>query len=513
MTPASSRVRYGPPPAAAQWATLVFAYMALLAIAAFPVFNVHNPPLQDYPNHLARMHILANPEAPFLRDYWGIHWSALPNLAMDLVVPWLAAWMPIEAAGKLFVVAIFVLLLSGTGAIHFALYRRLSPIPLLAVLFLPNLALQKGFLNYLFSVGLALWAYAGWIMVARRSAPVRIAYNLGLSPILYFSHLHGLAVYALMVIVSEIPGWQTERAWNWRGAGVRVLVALAGFVPILLFHALQSGISESSSSWVYPHWQDKLLLGRYLIPLFDDRLDAVMTLALAGVFLSGILARRLSYTKPVAGVLLALGTIYLVLPASAFTGANVDWRTLVPMAFIALGGARISGEPAVGRVWGLFLLAMLALVATLRFAYLNALWVAADEHYREARGLLRQLPEGARLFSAVGGMSYTEASQQRALLHIPAYAVIQRSAFVPSLFASPVQQPIRVQPAMAHHVTRHTRGTYLHADQPMPCAEANAGFDYALLITGTEPPALAPCGWEAVARTRSMHLFRIIRTS
>jgi hypothetical protein len=33
---------------------------ALLGLAALSLFQVHQPPLQDYANHLARIHILLN---------------------------------------------------------------------------------------------------------------------------------------------------------------------------------------------------------------------------------------------------------------------------------------------------------------------------------------------------------------------------------------------------------------------------------------------------------------------
>ena len=63
-----------------------------------PVFSTVLPPIFDYPNHLARMHLLAEGGDRF----YAVRWAALPNLAEDLIVPPLARLMPLALAAKLF---------------------------------------------------------------------------------------------------------------------------------------------------------------------------------------------------------------------------------------------------------------------------------------------------------------------------------------------------------------------------------------------------------------------------
>ncbi len=105
---------------------MLTAAVILLGIALIPVILVQIPPLVDYPNHMARMHILADASrSPSLTQYYEIHWNILPNLAMDLVVPPLIRFMPIETAGKVFIGLIFALLVGGVMAFHAALHRRL----------------------------------------------------------------------------------------------------------------------------------------------------------------------------------------------------------------------------------------------------------------------------------------------------------------------------------------------------------------------------------------------------
>src|SRR5689334_14531454 len=139
-------------------------FTALLVLAAMPVLPSTILPLLDYPNHLARMYVLAHlPESATLQTYYAIDWHALPNLAMDATVPFLSRIVPLVWAGKIFVLATFLLLAGGTALLHRALFGRWTLWPCLAFLLLYNRVLLWGFLNYLFGVGLALCAFASWV--------------------------------------------------------------------------------------------------------------------------------------------------------------------------------------------------------------------------------------------------------------------------------------------------------------------------------------------------------------
>ncbi|OGA30808.1 MAG: hypothetical protein A3G80_03875 [Betaproteobacteria bacterium RIFCSPLOWO2_12_FULL_62_13b] len=82
----------------------LLAYAALLVVALAPMWLATIPPLGDYPNHLARMHILVNAQdSELLSRFYQVHWAVIPNLAMDLLVPPLAHVMPLAVAGKVFI--------------------------------------------------------------------------------------------------------------------------------------------------------------------------------------------------------------------------------------------------------------------------------------------------------------------------------------------------------------------------------------------------------------------------
>ncbi len=178
----------------------------------------------DYPNHMARMHILADGgHSPWLRQYYEIHWGILPNLSMDLVVPPLTRFMSLETAGKVFIGLTFALLAGGVMALHAALHRRWSPWPLLAFFFLYNSVFLWGFLNYLFGLGLALLTCGLWIVLRDRSATLIVPLFSLLAVVLFFAHLFAFGVFAMIVLAYEFAQW-----WTYRRAPVRTQDFLSG---------------------------------------------------------------------------------------------------------------------------------------------------------------------------------------------------------------------------------------------------------------------------------------------
>src|SRR5271169_3074379 len=82
----------------------IFGLFALLIGAvSIPVLTHRLPPLSDYVNHLARMHVIdAIDSDPYLSKFYEIQWQIIPNLVMDLIVPTIAHAMGVYHAGQLF---------------------------------------------------------------------------------------------------------------------------------------------------------------------------------------------------------------------------------------------------------------------------------------------------------------------------------------------------------------------------------------------------------------------------
>src|SRR5690349_24835884 len=82
-------------------------FVALTLLISIPVWTHPLPPLSDYVNHLARMHIIATVRSNAdLARFYEIDWQIIPNLAMDLIVPLLGQFTSIYVAGQIFTVAV-----------------------------------------------------------------------------------------------------------------------------------------------------------------------------------------------------------------------------------------------------------------------------------------------------------------------------------------------------------------------------------------------------------------------
>src|SRR5215472_6472246 len=86
------------------WTTSLWLVGLLTALAILPVFLVDIPAMLDYPNHLARMYLLAASGTPNENPYYTVTWKFNSNLALDIIVPALAHLISVAAATKAFLV-------------------------------------------------------------------------------------------------------------------------------------------------------------------------------------------------------------------------------------------------------------------------------------------------------------------------------------------------------------------------------------------------------------------------
>ena len=197
------------------------------AVASLPLLVAPLPPLRQHFFNLVRVEILVDPAA-YARDF-VVHWDAIPDLAMDLAVPWMAKFISVEDAAQIFLFVTLALLTSGTLMLSRVVNGRWSVLPLLSFLFLYNWILIRGFENNLFGLGLSLWALAAHISL-RRSVAIRVLVSSFSAVIIYFCHLFPLGVFALVV-----GTWELGCLFQEGMTGRRVLGhAAAALVPFLL---------------------------------------------------------------------------------------------------------------------------------------------------------------------------------------------------------------------------------------------------------------------------------------
>jgi hypothetical protein len=415
-----------------------------LTLVAVPVYSTVLPPLLDYPNHLARMHLLLEGGDAF----YAVRWAALPNLAEDLIVPPLARLMPLDIAAKLFLVMIFALMAGGTIWLNRVASGGWRLWPLLAFLFLYNRTLLWGFLNYLFGVGLALCGAASWLTLEKKHYWLRILCSSLMALACYFGHIAAFGFYALMILGIEAePAASELRARLWPALGRRIVVVAAQFVMpmvLLLGETRQAAPGTISYGAI---WRKADLLFS-VVDNYDRMFDItcfVLFLALIGVL---AWTKRLGLTRRLAWAIGIVFVIYLLLPSQIYGGSGTDHRlpTVLVLLLVAASAPRFPNRRAAAAV-----AVGAALLFIVRLGVIERVWREADRVYSADLVGLDELPRGAKLAIAhPSGLFHVAPVPE---IHLAALAIARRGAFVPTLFAIPGQQPIALKPGLTELAT------------------------------------------------------------
>jgi len=496
-----------------QWppTSFVIAFAVLLTGSAVPVLTIETLPLFDYPNHLARVHILANWHASsWLQEYYQINWSPLPNLAFDLVATPLAVLLNAEIAGKIFLILTFLLLTGGTALLNYAFSGRWSVHTLLSFLFVYDNNLLFGFVGYLFSLGAFLITFALWILLRDRSSSMRLTLFSAFATSLFFLHLYGLGLYALAVMSYEFSSWFADGRRIDRATMRQWSVTLGQFAPAVVIFFAFSPTSEvvSVSSFgdlfdIQNYWR-KCLEFLVVFDLYDRTLDLWTAFTFAAVLGFGLVLGWIRLGPhaflPMAAFLLA----FLFMPRILFSSFAADAK--LPLAIflsaIALSDWR-SPLPLLRNMLG-------AVFVGLVFARLIAVfvtWQDYDELYAEIRAGFERMPEGAKLIAAFSSNGHNFVALRRpSLYHLGNLVVVQRDGFFPSIFAVEGQQPLRLADRYRALADRYRNMGFLsgeasqssvsHLDDPFD-PDVFQDYDYMLVLSSESfevglPPALIP---------------------
>ena len=420
---------------------------ALLMLVSIPILTQPLPPIEDYVNHLARMHVMASIGSdPDLARFYEIDWQIVPNLMMDLVVPPLAQMIGIYKAGQVFTVVTFALILSGTLALNRALFRRWSLLPLIAAPLLYNYAFLTGVMNYLFGIGIALWATAAWVALRERRWPWRMATSAACVIVLFFCHLFALGVYGVALLAIE-----SGRLWSRRTQplGPRLVDFCATGLPFLpaLPMLLMSPTWSLSGENV---WEPlgKIDGLKYIVEVYSD----TVAFMLIGAFVIGTawaLRQRLLRFHLVGIMLLLVGgAVYMALPRMMFATYMADQRLPIALAFLIIACLNVDmGHRLVRRGF----LALLFILVVVRVVEVDSHWADMSGATQEFRDSVKRIKRGSTVLVVYADDSIADVGDL-GLVHAPCLAMIERSALVTTAFTVEGKQIMHVRPAYRSQV-------------------------------------------------------------
>jgi hypothetical protein len=434
-------------------AGLVLVSLGLLAV---PVALVPVPPVLDYPNHLARLCLIAGmANEPPLRDFYAVDWSAtMTNIGMDLVAALVNGMGDCEAMARLLLAASIILPALGAVTLHAALFRGWHWWQLSFVLLAWSSTAVAGFANFQLAIGIALLAAAADQAIGPRRAAPRFLLRAAFGVPVLVCHVYGSVFFGVLLAALDFGGGRV--AWRDLPALARRLAhaavgTLAGLGVPLVTYVLLAPVRPGAGDKPLGTYGllEKLIVIVAPIITYDAATDFLF---LAGMLLLIWLAIRAGRIHAHAGLALAAACcagLALLLPRDMLDASFVDWRFAI-MAAVALA---VSIQPEIGsRGLSLVAAAFLCVLAAGRTGWILGVWQARSGDVVAVERAIAHVPPGATVLPArtpegrAGPVGRHVIVNLAADLHYPLLAVPQRRAFVPTLFASAGQQPIRVRP-------------------------------------------------------------------
>lgn len=486
------------------------AYLGLLCIVLFPIWNCDYLPLQDYTNHLARMFVIANiQDDTNLQKFYEVQFNILPNLAMDLTVPWLSHIIPLQLAGRLFVTAIIVLITSGCVFLSWVVWKIPNVMSLASFLIVFNHAFLKGFLNFLIGIGFCLWAIGFWILARDRSLFKRWLLGSLMGLFLFFCHIYAFGVYAIAIVGSELIMSLKDCRFEFKRAAILYVQNVSQLILPLLAYGF-SPTADAKMQLSFATWEQKIwIYPQTLVPFssYSEVLLQITTLFCIAEIFYLFLFKKIQISAAILAPIAAILVVYIFIPRNMSGGWNTDWRLLLPILLLTFSSTFVVSKP---KLWQKISAIALVLLVLLQVYSVNRTWTNVQGEYQQIQNLITKIEPGHRLFFTRAYSSYHYECYP--IMHAATSAAIAKSAFVPSLFAFDKQQPLQFKdsPIPVIKKPRACPGYSEDIYQDVEWPEAIAYYDY-LLIGFPEQFEDLPTNLDRIAAEDIYTLYRTPR--
>ena len=232
-------------------------WCALSIVSAFlclPVLTVTYAPLVDYPNHLARVHILYKyAEAPAYQAAYFRVLEPRPNMAIELLVFPLLPFVDILAASKIFLILTVLLFITGCHQLGTAIHGRPTWLVLPSLFFVYNSMLFYGFVNYIVGVSVFCLALAFRLRL-------RVKWTLRRFLMLTFTRISGLHGAPLRLLLYRCDNGCRDGVGLFHGEGEAAhcgaQLDTAAVAPHLFRGVHEWWRYDRTHSMEYSYWKD-----------------------------------------------------------------------------------------------------------------------------------------------------------------------------------------------------------------------------------------------------------------
>lgn len=519
--------------------TAGYLVLAAIILAALPILLVAVPPILDYPNHLTRIWLLAGGmDAPPLSHIYQADWTqAATNVGVDFIASNLARILPFILIDKALLIALFLGAPLGAILLNRTVFGGFHPWQVAFLFFCWTTTSIAGFLNFQISLAAALFcATAIGPILARRPA---IGFPLAIvtAELLLLIHPFGLLYFAALVsgllIGPRLP-WPIPADWL-KPLTLRIaILAVACAVPLaalFLFAPTPPGANAVQDAGIlWPEWWKMIHPGYVAKKLISPALtysapvDLLMLLPLIAFVGLAAITRSL---RCHAGLLIAAVGLLIVALLAPISIGDATWmqQRIPPMIVFTLLAAIL---PDFSRHrWGRFTTTLLAIALLARIGWIGAIWTERQADVQAFFAATRTIPLGAAVIVVRQELNGRDVPLGRVMAgspgekmeinrHLPALGVMHGRYFIPTLFAVPGQQPLRVLDPWKRKSVATTSIPYPAAlgtvDRYEPYVQHwRQDFDYLLLINADLPTdhPLRASGLRQVANEGFVQTFRI----
>jgi hypothetical protein len=352
----------------------------------------------------------------------------------------------IYKAGQAFTIVTFALILSGTLALNRALFRRWSLLPLIVAPLLYNYAFLTGVMNYLFGIGIALWATAAWVALRERHWAWRMAASAAFVIVLFFCHLFALGVYGVALLAIESARLWSRRAQPLAPRLVDFVATGLPFVPALPMLLMSPTWTLSGQNVWEPLGKIDGL--KFIVEVYSDTVAFMLIAAFALGIAWAIRHRLLRFHLVGITLLIVGGAVYMALPRMMFATYMADQRLPIALAFLTIACLNIDmGHRLVRRGF----LALLFVLVVVRVVEVDSHWADMSGATQEFRDSVKRIKRGSTVL-VVYADDYIAGVGDLGLVHAPCLAMIDRSALVTTAFTVEGKQVMHVRPAYRSQV-------------------------------------------------------------
>ena len=429
---------------------LLAAAYVLLSLAGIAGLMVGSVPFGvDYPNHAARLFVECNLGDPVLSRMYTVEYDLIPNLAIDLINrPLCGLVEPLTL-----VRGAMIATLAGVLVMVWKLHRLLNDgepnaFVLLAPAMTFNIVTSMGYLNYFIGTFLFLvfvWCMLKYRVLERHKALAILLPNL-FGAALFLCHVFALALAGVFLFGLRF-GVASGRPLLKRTLDAGFMSAASFVVPFLMMLLAQRsgfGFEYAFAAKIRTLWAPMLYSSLSVAAFLSFLWFALLFWALR--------EKHVTFAPPLRWSLAMLAVFSLVLPSSLLGATDLDSRSLVSVAYLAISAIGICGAGTRGGLSGRNAQVVAAALSVLTIG--SQLLVAMpqiqqfERQVAEFRGGLTTMEQGSRLLSITDTGRLAPVPRQF-YQHLTSYATLDRKIFNPSEFTGKGMQPMSAKLAFA----------------------------------------------------------------